>query len=60
LQTEWAYRQVFTSNAERGNALAPWIEYYNTRRRGVWNVATVIEDAALGLGAPALLRHQDG
>ncbi len=29
LQAEWAYRQVFTSNAE----LAPWIEYYNTRRR---------------------------
>jgi transposase InsO family protein len=33
LQTEWAYRQVFTSNTERTNALAPWIEYYNTRRR---------------------------
>jgi transposase InsO family protein len=33
LQTEWAYRQVFTSNAERAAALAPWIEYYNTRRR---------------------------
>ena len=33
LATEWAYRQVFTSNAERADALAPWIEYYNTRRR---------------------------
>jgi transposase InsO family protein len=33
LQTEWAYRQVFTSNAERTAALAPWVEYYNTRRR---------------------------
>jgi transposase InsO family protein len=33
LQTEWAYRQVFTSNDERTAALAPWIEYYNTRRR---------------------------
>ncbi|UVT25304.1 IS481 family transposase [Rhodococcus pyridinivorans] len=33
LQTEWAYRQVFTSNAERTAALAPWLEYYNTRRR---------------------------
>lgn len=33
LQTEWAYRQVFTSNAERAAALAPWIEYYNNRRR---------------------------
>jgi len=33
LQTEWAYRQVFTSNTERADALAPWLEYYNTRRR---------------------------
>ena len=33
LGTEWAYQQVFTSNAERAAALAPWLEYYNTRRR---------------------------
>jgi transposase InsO family protein len=33
LQTEWAYRQVFTSNAERAAALAPWLDYYNTQRR---------------------------
>ena len=33
LATEWAYRQVFTSNAERAAALTPWIEYYNTQRR---------------------------
>jgi transposase InsO family protein len=33
LQTEWAYRQVFTSNDERTAALAPWLEDYNTRRR---------------------------
>jgi transposase InsO family protein len=33
LQVEWAYRQVFTSNAERAAALAPWLELYNTRRR---------------------------
>ena len=33
LTTEWAYRQPFTSNAERAAALAPWIEHYNTRRR---------------------------
>ena len=33
LVTEWAYRRVFTSNAERASALAPWIEHYNTRRR---------------------------
>jgi transposase InsO family protein len=32
LQTEWAYRQVFTSNSERADALAPWLEHYNTRR----------------------------
>jgi transposase InsO family protein len=33
LQSEWAYRQVFTSNDDRAAALAPWIEYYNNRRR---------------------------
>ncbi len=33
LATEWAYRQAFTSNAERAAALAPWIEHYNTQRR---------------------------
>ncbi|PRY39417.1 transposase [Geodermatophilus tzadiensis] len=33
LATEWAYRQVFTSNAERAAALAPWLEHYNTHRR---------------------------
>jgi transposase InsO family protein len=33
LVTEWAYRQVFTSNDERTAALAPWIEHYNTQRR---------------------------
>lgn len=33
LATEWAYRQVFTSNDERTAALAPWLEHYNTERR---------------------------
>ena len=33
LQEEWAYRQVFTSNADRASALAPWLDYYNHRRR---------------------------
>jgi len=33
LQVEWAYRQVFLSNTERTAALAPWLEFYNTRRR---------------------------
>jgi transposase InsO family protein len=32
LATEWAYRQVFTSNAARAAALAPWLEHYNTDR----------------------------
>jgi transposase InsO family protein len=33
LQNEWAYRQIFTSNTDRAEALAPWIEHYNTQRR---------------------------
>jgi transposase InsO family protein len=33
LATEWAYRQVFTTNTERAAALAPWLEHYNTQRR---------------------------
>jgi transposase InsO family protein len=33
LQTEWAYRTPFGSNTERTDALAPWLEDYNTRRR---------------------------
>jgi transposase InsO family protein len=33
LQNEWAYRHVFTSNDERSQALGPWLETYNTRRR---------------------------
>ena len=33
LQTEWAYRQVFTSNDQRTAALADWVEHYNTQRR---------------------------
>jgi transposase InsO family protein len=33
LQTEWAYRQVFTSNHERADALPSWLEYYNQQRR---------------------------
>ncbi len=32
LQTEWAYRQVFSTNDARTAALDPWLEYYNTRR----------------------------
>lgn len=30
LQTEWAYRQPFTSNDARTAALDPWLEHYNT------------------------------
>lgn len=32
LQTEWAYRQAFTTNDARTAALDPWLEYYDTRR----------------------------
>ena len=32
LQTEWAYRQIFTNNAERAAALAPWLDNYNNHR----------------------------
>ncbi|SDU85873.1 Integrase core domain-containing protein [Microlunatus sagamiharensis] len=32
LASEWAYRQVWTSNAARAAALAPWVEHYNTER----------------------------
>ncbi len=33
LASEWAYRQVFTSNAEREAALPDFLDYYNHRRR---------------------------
>jgi transposase InsO family protein len=33
LATEWAYHQPFTSNSSRTQALAPWLEFYNTQRR---------------------------
>ena len=33
LQTEWAYRRVFTNNSQRAKALAPWLKNYNTQRR---------------------------
>ena len=33
LQTEWAYRQVYTSNAQRTAALDHWLHFYNTERR---------------------------
>lgn len=33
LQTEWAYRRIFTTNADRVAALGPWLEDYNLRRR---------------------------
>lgn len=32
LQTEWAYRRPYSTNTDRTNALAPWLEFYNTRR----------------------------
>jgi transposase InsO family protein len=33
LQVEWAYRQAFHTNDERTQALAPWLNFYNTERR---------------------------
>ena len=33
LAREWAYRQPFTTNTERADALAPWLHTYNTERR---------------------------
>lgn len=33
LQSEWSYRRVFASNTDRAQALAPWVEFYNTQRR---------------------------
>ncbi|MEX0825895.1 MAG: IS481 family transposase [Acidimicrobiia bacterium] len=33
LQTEWAYRQIFTNNHHRTQALQPWLRYYNHQRR---------------------------
>jgi len=32
LASEWAYRQVWLSNDDRTDALAPWLEHYNTER----------------------------
>lgn len=32
LQEDWAYRQPFTSNQERTDALQPWLEHYNYAR----------------------------
>ena len=32
LAIEWAYRQIFTSNTARTQALAAWVEHYNTDR----------------------------
>lgn len=33
LLVEWAHLHVFLSNYERAQALAPWLETDNTRRR---------------------------
>lgn len=32
LQTEWAYRQVFTSNEQRSQTLPAWLDRYNYQR----------------------------
>lgn len=33
IQVEWAYREVFTDNQARADALDPWLDHYNTQRR---------------------------
>ena len=33
LQTEWAYRRVFTSNQARARAFDRWLDHYNNQRR---------------------------
>jgi transposase InsO family protein len=33
LAVEWAYQRPYTTNTERTQALAPWLEHYNTQRR---------------------------
>jgi transposase InsO family protein len=33
LAIEWAYRQPYTTNTERAEALRPWLEFYNNRRQ---------------------------
>jgi transposase InsO family protein len=32
LQTEWAYKKIYTSNSERSQALQPWLHTYNHHR----------------------------
>ncbi|MDF2443102.1 MAG: hypothetical protein JWR01_1305 [Subtercola sp.] len=32
LATEWAYARPYASNSDRADALAPWLNYYNTER----------------------------
>ena len=32
LAIEWAYKRKYTSNQHRADALAPWLNYYNTER----------------------------
>jgi len=33
LAAEWAYARVYLTNQDRLEALAPWVEHYNTQRR---------------------------
>ncbi|MGB5167014.1 MAG: integrase core domain-containing protein, partial [Acidimicrobiia bacterium] len=32
LQTEWAYRRIYTTNTERSLALTDWLDHYNYDR----------------------------
>ena len=33
LQTEWAYRRIYTTNTERSLALTDWLDHYNYDRK---------------------------
>ena len=51
LATEWAYRQIFTTNDARAAALASWLEHYNP------NAATV---HSANSRRPAACHRRDG
>jgi transposase InsO family protein len=46
LATEWAYKRKYTSNQHRADALAPWLQFYNTERIHTGIGATPISRAS--------------
>ncbi|GAB3420484.1 hypothetical protein GCM10027569_48660 [Flindersiella endophytica] len=61
LQTEWAYRQVYLSNTHRLDALAPWLQHYNTQRRhsAIGGQPPINRDCGSN-GVSGLTRRPDG